>query len=142
MLWLLPTSTTPFPAPTQGTSLDKLTWQLIPAMLGAVNYANYSCTLPPAVSFNITQGNLLIGDRKLYNAGSSGVPQNSAYGWCACSTSTCTGTSSTQCATGSSCLPPLADGTTNSKPCPDINGSLSDALAAGLGEWNKNTECG
>ena len=154
------THTPPTSQPTQALALDRLTWQLIPALLGAWNYANAlpkgPCDLPDRVAAAIEKAQQLIGDRRLYDAKgekAGAIPDAPGYGFCPCSLDTCKveGYPDACKEGGSSCAPPIARKPTDSGkgeseadgPCPDLDPALSDELAKILAEWNAQAEqCG
>ncbi|KAL4448069.1 hypothetical protein ABPG75_005288 [Micractinium tetrahymenae] len=62
-------------------ALLKLSYQLIPAMLGQANYAGGACNMPPDISANITAALALVGDRRIPPFGNGLAP--------CCATSSC-----------------------------------------------------
>ena len=149
------THTPPTTQPTQALALDRLTWQLVPALLGAWNFANASpkgpCDLPDSVAAAIEKAQRLIGDRRLYDAKgekAGAIPDAPGYGFCPCSLDTCKveGYPDACKEGGSSCAPPIAKepkkgGGKADGPCPDLDGALSDEVAEILAEWNRKGEC-
>ena len=115
-------------------------------MLGRWNYDVNGCDFQgkwPNVAAAIAQGNALIGTRDLFNPTSTtnGIPDDSQYGWCRCSTSACPNAAyPTPCnsAVDAACFPPAAGTSGN---CPDL-ASVS-AITAVLSEFNNPpNECG
>ncbi|KAL4451422.1 hypothetical protein ABPG77_009494 [Micractinium sp. CCAP 211/92] len=120
----------------QGTSYDitKMCYQLIPAILGRLNFARSGASVPSNIDDCINLGNAMIGDRVINPVGD---------GLCTCcATNSCNAPGST-----SVCRDPPAgvarDITTQG--CTPLDGSKSytniNTVINCLGSWNVNGEC-
>ncbi|KAL4451425.1 hypothetical protein ABPG77_009497 [Micractinium sp. CCAP 211/92] len=120
----------------QGTNYDitKLCFQLIPAILGRLNYARSGASVPSNINDCINLGNAMIGDRVINPVGD---------GLCACcATNSCNAPGSTSVCRD----PPVGvarDITTQG--CTPLDGSKSytniNTVINCLGSWNVNGEC-